>query len=501
MRFFFASVRLRIFFLYALILIGTFSLFGASIYFYSRHQIYAKIDTMLDMRAGGLEDSIRTYLKTRSLQGSDRLAWLFPRSEDTEENFLTIAAFLTDNKLSVQEEKIKIFADIFDAGGNLIASSHTPPLIATLRSDILRAAQSGSRQVYDYIVHSPGKSPSHARAMIHPFIEKGEVRYLIQVRTSLNPVRGELAGISRLLVFSMLTTLLIASWAGLFLVKITLWPVDRMVRKIQNIRGDNLSARIALPDSNDEIRRLARTFNEMLERIEKSFIAQKEIVQDLSHELKTPLTIMRGQLEVALKKPRERAEYEAILRSNLEETARIRRIIDDLLMLARLDSRSTALEVKNVLLPGIIHSVLESTQMLAKEKNIAIAFEGPAEAVLEANEVHLHRLFTNLLENAVKYTPAGGQVLVSFVVEEKGFWVKVRDNGVGIDADRLPHVFDRFYRADNHRRSDSYGLGLSIVKSIVDAHQGQIRIESQPGVGTTFHIYLPKFHPMPFFKI
>jgi heavy metal sensor kinase len=274
-----------------------------------------------------------------------------------------------------------------------------------------------------------------------------------------------------------------------------------MVRKIQNIRGDNLSARIALPDSNDEIRRLARTFNEMLERIEKSFIAQKEIVQDLSHELKTPLTIMRGQLEVALKKPRERAEYEAILRSNLEETARIRRIIDDLLMLARLDSRSTALEVKNVLLPGIIHSVLESTQMLAKEKNIAIAFEGPAEAVLEANEVHLHRLFTNLLENAVKYTPAGGQVLVSFVVEEKGFWVKVRDNGVGIDADRLPHVFDRFYRADNHRRSDSYGLGLSIVKSIVDAHQGQIRIESQPGVGTTFHIYLPKFHPMPFFKI
>jgi heavy metal sensor kinase len=279
----------------------------------------------------------------------------------------------------------------------------------------------------------------------------------------------------------------------------TLRPVDKMVRKIRNIRSDNLSVRMPVVDTNDEIRMLGRTFNDMLDRLEKSFEAQRQIVQDLSHELKTPITILRGQLEVALKRPRTPEEYENVLKAGLGEIETIRRIIDDLLMLARLDSRAMTLEMKPVRLDVVIDYLLEDVRALADSKEIQVASDKSGAITIQANEIHLRRLFMNLLDNAVKYTDKGGRVEVRVFEESGNGVVVIQDNGTGIPAEHLPNIFDRFYRANKGGRADGYGLGLGIVKSIVDAHKGRIEVQSAPGQGTTFRVILPKEFPMELF--
>jgi heavy metal sensor kinase len=272
-----------------------------------------------------------------------------------------------------------------------------------------------------------------------------------------------------------------------------------MVRKIRNIRSDNLSVRMPVVDTNDEIRMLGRTFNDMLDRLEKSFEAQRQIVQDLSHELKTPITILRGQLEVALKRPRTPEEYENVLKAGLGEIETIRRIIDDLLMLARLDSRAMTLEMKPVRLDVVIDYLLEDVRALADSKEIQVASDKSGAITIQANEIHLRRLFMNLLDNAVKYTDKGGRVEVRVFEESGNGVVVIQDNGTGIPAEHLPNIFDRFYRANKGGRADGYGLGLGIVKSIVDAHKGRIEVQSAPGQGTTFRVILPKEFPMELF--
>ncbi len=501
-KFQFGSVRLTVFLLYALILLVTFSLFSGSIYFYSWHQVYSRVDALLDVRASGLEDSIRTYLKTSSTtQVPAGWAWLFSAPpHDEEERFSDIAGFLTTNRLSFDDDRLRIDMDIFDADGNLIASSNIPPPIGALSPGVLKSVRQGERKYYTYSVSvEPGRRKAKARAMMRPLLEKGQPLYFIQTRASLQVLQTELARIGRVLVILVAITLLVASWAGVLLVQVTLRPVDHMVRKIRNIGPGDLSVRLNLPDTHDEIRALAHTFNEMLGHVERSFVGQKQVMQDLSHELKTPLTIMRGQLGVALKKPRLPSEYQSLLHSNLEEIAKMRRIIDDLLMIARFDSNMAALDFAQVDLSRLARSVVDDIRVLAEDRSITATFNGPPGIVIEANEIHLRRLFSNLLDNAVKYTPRGGSIRVSLEPNGAGVWAEIKDTGIGIHADQLPHVFDRFYRVDDKRRDDSYGLGLSIVKSIVDAHKGEIRLDSTPGKGTTFRIFFHKLSPTALF--
>ncbi len=499
------SIRQTIFLLYALILLLTFSLFGGAIYFYFQREIYNKVDTLLDVKANGLEESIRTYLRTRPApKAAPATGWasLFAKPEVKEEKeatFFDVADFLTENKLPLSEEPLHLYSDIFDSEGGLIASSGTPPLV-TMTWEIRRGVLRGERHYYTYSEYVKKGSPLKTRALIHPIMENGQVLYLIQTRVSLKSVQEQLGRIGRFLATLVFAILFIASWAGILFVNVTLLPVNKMVRKIHTIRPEDLSGRLNLPHTHDEIRDLAHTFNEMLARVEKSFVTQKQILQNLSHELKTPLTVIRGQINVALKKPRSASEYRALLQSNLEEIARLRRIMDDLLMLARLDSHTAAIKFDRVNLAWVAQSVLEDARVLAAEKEIAVDYSGPEMAWMEGNEMHLRRLLSNLLDNAVKYTPHKGHIRVWLESSAYGVRLEIRDDGIGIPEDQLPHVFDRFYRAENAvTETHGYGLGLSIVKSIVDAHQGEIRVESEPGRGTVFSILFPERIAAPLF--
>lgn len=499
---FFRSIGFRIFFIYSLILFAAFALFSSSVYVYFRHEIYRRVDSLIDVKAQGVENALRAYLKTRKLEEPNGWSAFFSGFAPKEDDFPVIADMLTESDKSLQDG-MRLYVNIFDAPtGKLLASTSKTPAALSIDPGILkRLPNEKDSLIYSFHLKSLSQAGIEipARAAVRGVLEKGKPLYIVQARMSLVPVNDELARLARGLFLMVLMTVAVVSWSGFFLVKMTLRPVDKMVRSIRNIRSDNLSVRMPVVDFNDEIRLLGRTFNDMLDRLEKSFEAQRQIVQDLSHELKTPITILRGQLEVALKRPRSVEEYENVLRAGVSEIETIRRIIDDLLMLARLDSRAMTLEMKPVRLDLVIEYLLEDVRALADSKKIAVVCGKSSAITIQANEIHLRRLFMNLLDNAVKYTDKGGRIEIQISEEAGNGVVVIQDNGIGIPAEHLPNIFDRFYRANKAARADGYGLGLGIVKSIVDAHKGRIEVKSAPGQGTAFRVILPKQFPMELF--
>lgn len=487
----FQSVRFRIFLLYIGILFCTLLFFSVLMYAIFDKALHRKMDSLLDLKTQGVETSIRTYLKTERFKttGWESFFQMFRQRED---HFITIAQFLTDREEKPTAGDFGMTVDIFDSSGKLIASTNKSASAVIIPPPVFKNVFHGLTRYYNF------KDSSHflrvwtGRAIVKPVIEGRQVQYVIQVKASLRPVEKELAGIRKILMILISLTLIIASWASMFVVHMTLRPVDRIVRIIRGVKPDNLNVRVSIPDTNDEITRLSDTFNDLLARLEKSFNAQRQIVQDISHELKTPLTVLRGEMEVALKKEREAEEYRRVLHSGLKEIENIRNIINSLLTLARLDSDKVSLEMKPVDLKVLASSVIENIRVLATSKKIAVEFSPGDPLVINGDAMHLKRLLANLLENAVKYTPASGRVNLEITRNGKKVYLNVKDTGVGITKEELPRIFDRFYSGRrNSGTGDGFGLGLSIVKSIVDVHRGCIDVQSTFGKGTNFHVELP----------
>jgi heavy metal sensor kinase len=287
-------------------------------------------------------------------------------------------------------------------------------------------------------------------------------------------------------------TVILTGLAGLFLVRMTLKPVDRMVGALHEIESDRLGLRLPLPRTNDEILRLAETFNDLLARLERDFLSQQQFSQDLSHELRTPLTILKGDLEVTLKKLRSPQDYEAVLKSSLEEINTINGILDQLLMLARWENREIPLRLSLFDLRSLAEQVLGHIRVLAERKGIRLSLQAPAVLPFTGDEAQLRTVLVNLLDNGIKYSAAGGTIDVRLEDDDEAVGIVISDQGLGIPGEKLPHIFDRFYRADESRALPGFGLGLSIVKSIVEAHRGMIEVESRPGQGTVFSLIFPR---------
>jgi heavy metal sensor kinase len=287
--------------------------------------------------------------------------------------------------------------------------------------------------------------------------------------------------------------LLFASVGGFFLAKASLHPLDEIIRTAQDITASNLSRRLPTPSSNDEIRRLSDTLNDMISRLESSFERIRQFTADASHELRTPLTILTGELELALRKGRKPEEYQQTLSSALQEVLRLSRVVESLLLLSRADMGRASLHLEPTNLTEMLADLADAASVLGVSKSIYINYRPSEDLHVMADNAKLYQMFLNLVDNAVKYTPEGG--LISMTIHRDGAdaEVRVRDTGIGISPENQKKIFDRFYRVDKARSRElgGVGLGLSIVRWTVEAHSGTIRVESEPGQGSTFIVRIP----------
>jgi heavy metal sensor kinase len=263
---------------------------------------------------------------------------------------------------------------------------------------------------------------------------------------------------------------------------------------MSEVSTENLSFRLPGANERNEIGRLVNSFNHMLEHLENSFRRLRQFSADVSHELRTPLTVLRGETEVALRWSKDPEEFRRILSSNLEEIDRMSRIIEDLLLLAKSDAGETPLNMRRVNLNRLLQELVLQGKILGENKGVAVSLTLPDHdnISVQGDELRLHQMFLNLLSNGIKYTPTGGRVALRLSVEDNQAVVTVADTGVGMAPEHLQHIFDRFFRIDRNRVQESgAGLGLSIVKWIVEAHQGRISVSSVPDEGSTFKVFLP----------
>lgn len=309
------------------------------------------------------------------------------------------------------------------------------------------------------------------------------------------PLRGVQQALARLLIILLLVVpgvMLLASAGAWMLLNRALKPLDEVIRTVQVIQAHDLSQRLEVVKTGDEVQALAETFNHMIERLQQSFAHMRQFISDASHELRTPLTVLKGELELGLRAC-PRSDSCDILATCSGEIQRLSRLVDTLLVLSNADAGKTDFNLQPVALCRILEDIVEQAKMLAEPKGIRVEFANGSSPIVRADAMRLKQLLLNLVDNAVKYTPERGQIRLSYHADNGHVEIRVADTGIGIDPKDVPRIFDRFYRADRSRsRSEgSYGLGLSICKWIAEAHHGTIRVESAPGKGSTFLVRLP----------
>ena len=328
-----------------------------------------------------------------------------------------------------------------------------------------------------------------------PVIEDNRVTGTIQIAHNLITIQKNLAQLSTSFLVGVPLVVVLAGVGGYFLANRAVAPIDHMTRAVQRISIEDLSARLNLPPTDDEVGRLAATFDSMLARLDNAFQRERQFTADAAHELRTPLTAMQTILSNTLARQRTTTDYEQALADLAEETGRLRKLTEELLFLAQSDvHQSPSREPVN--LSTLLEDITESLRPVAEDKGLHLACNIPGGLILPGDSDSLIRLFVNLLSNAIQYTERG-QIAVSLSrTTDEFIEIAVADPGIGMAPEHLAHIFDRFYRADKSRTTSGAGLGLAIALSIAQAHGGAIGVESRIGEGTTFRVQLARGMPL-----
>lgn len=276
-------------------------------------------------------------------------------------------------------------------------------------------------------------------------------------------------------------------------------PLNEIATTAERITGSNLTAHIPLRGTHDELDRLIESFNRMIERLDSAFTQMRQFSTDVSHELRTPLTAIRGQLEVAMFTAQTPEQYREAIMNALEDVERLSRTVRALLLLSQAESGQLALQMQTLDLSQAVREILEQFEIAAEASKLRLTSSLEPDALITADRVQMERLISNLVSNAIKYTPEGGLVHVAVRRDSTEVCLEVEDTGEGIPAEHLPHIFDRFYRVPKRESTPErgLGLGLSFVAWIVRAHHGRIEVDSSVGQGSRFRVWLPAAPPQP----
>ncbi|MGA8866736.1 MAG: heavy metal sensor histidine kinase [Candidatus Sulfotelmatobacter sp.] len=455
------SIGLRLTLWYLAIFLLAEFVFGAGMWLILRKNLY-------DIADGSLEDQaadLQRFLEARKNEGPAQLR------EEISEDY--------------QIERSEDYLQIRDSDGNWIYRSqfleeNSLPLIS---SDQLRKPRYQNRRL--------GKQPFR---ILSERMDVDGRAFVVQIGSTLDEEIETLDAFRKYLLMFAPILLLAASGVGYWLSRKALAPVDALARTARTISGHNLGSRLEQLHTGDELQRLSDTLNEMLDRIEAAFLRVTQFTADASHELRTPVALIRTEAELALRRSRNDAEYREALRHILLEADRTTRLIEELLSLARADSGREALEIRPIDLSPSLHESAASWRQVAALRNLQFEERIAVQQLpVLGDETALRRVLNILLDNAFKYTPAPGKIILRVEEKDGRAIVSVEDSGIGIAPEDQAKIFERFYRVDKARSRElnGTGLGLAIAQWIVQLHQGTIAVESAPGKGSIFRIELP----------
>ena len=341
---------------------------------------------------------------------------------------------------------------------------------------------------------SPQSPPDPRDPSATRVVQAGGRTYHIVVSASLDTIHAELAVVRRAIFIALPLILALAGLGGYWLATRSLRPLGWMAEQARNITGSNLETRIKIGNAAEELAVLVTSFNELLSRLDQSFETMRRFVADASHELRTPIAVIRGEADVALSQERTPAEYRESLGIILDEARRLSRLVDDLLNLARADAGHVQLQTHDFYLNELLGDCCRSVQGLANSRGLKLECLPGSDLQFSGDEQLLRRLVINLLDNALRYTPSGGKVTAALDAGSASVRLRISDTGIGIAPDDAARVFERFYRAGEarSRQNGGVGLGLAIVRWIAESHRGTVECASHPGQGSTFIVTLPK---------
>ncbi len=460
---FLRSIRLRLTLWYVFLLALVLAVFCAAVYIALRESLISNLDESVENRAELLLPLVSYDSDKPTLAGI-----ALPGDPESGESFARVFGAAGD----------VTFDDSTTFGG---VPTHDPSVQQTLRGEPSTRTVQGSGETF------------RARTLPIPNEDGSAVAGVLEVGLNQDDVNSTLHILLLIMLFAYPVTLAIAALGGVLLAGRVLSPIDHLTGLAERISAEDLSRRLNLDLPDDELGRLARTFDAMIARLDDAFRRQRRFTADASHELRTPLTAIKGQAEVALQRDRSPEAYRQTIGAINEEADRLIRLTGSLLSLARADAGQIALSLDNVDVGDIVNSAAEHARPGAAAKNLQLLIEPGSQTTIAADQDLLIQLLLNLLDNAIKYTPDGGRVTVSWELHDDAVSLSVRDTGAGIAPEDIPHIFDRFYRADKarSRAAGGAGLGLSISRWIAEAHGGSISVQSEPEQGATFTVRLP----------
>ena len=461
------SLSFRLVTWYASLLTGVFLLLGAVMFFDLRHFLEANLRETQARRARQIADSLVAHV------------------EDKGEDYV-----IREIKDRYEPEINGRFIRVTRANGSVLYLSGAPK-DQSFDAAQLPALALSSRQEFSKKLRLAGGETLLVVALNYHTPQ--HAHYLIEVGAPFSPVVKMLDHLFLQLAFGLPIALAVAIAGGYLLVKRALRPVDQIAGKAEQITQHNLSERLPVAKTGDELERLSISLNHMIGRLEDAIQNSKRFVADASHELRTPLTVLLGELEQLTQDRRLNADARETLGSMLEEVERLAKIVEGLVALSRLDAGEAQAEWVLFDLADLVATTADQMSLLAEDKRIAVSCEAGQRVLVEGDRARLKQVVVNLLDNAIKYTADGGAICLRVRQQDSHVLLEVADNGMGIAAESVPHVFDRFFRVDQARTRDlgGAGLGLSIVKSICTAHGAEVQVESTPGKGSRFCVTLP----------
>lgn len=483
------SIRFKTSILYTLVLGIILLALSSANYLAIRHFLYKNLDKTLFDNARGVQTMLELFEEkdTRGIPAIDMFEFFMERYAPSHARKTQLLRYWWEREVASLGIKKK-FITVYDDRKNLLLS------FVNKNSEEVKAYLDQAKFSANELVYTSVKGPNHVRVISYPFVYRENFRYVVLIGASLESIDSILKTSIMFSLVAILVILLITSFMGRILTNSVLRPIKKVISLANDISHKDLSKRLLEQSTDKEMRELVASFNQMLGRLQNSFMQVNEFSSHVAHELKTPLAIIKGEMEVALMSDRGIDEYKEVLRICLEEVDRQIKIVEDLLFIARVDYRKEMFNFKEQDIGQLLLEVYEQYSIIANDKEFNLKFEPIFDNLnVNVDSAHIKRLIFNLLNNALKYSYQGSDIDLRLEKDNAYAKISVRDYGRGIASEDKEKIFNKFYRVQSSdvNQQFSCGLGLSIAQAIAKAHSGKIQVNSTVGKGSCFSLYLP----------